>query len=281
MRASACPLCGAGRIRSAGALDYEKPVRFSTLAIELERTAELWRCDACRSGFAQNALREPDARALYGRGDSTARWTAAPLEAGKMPEVLLELARHCAPGTRLLDIGANAGDLLDFARARGCETAGVEYSAAARAEIARRGHRAFDALDAAEGSYDLITAFDVAEHQYDLPGFLAACRARLRADGRILVLTGDIECASARFCGARWWYAAYPEHIVFPSRRYLAQVPGLALARYLRTYASPGYRMAWRARLPAIAVRLARGDYRGLPSAGPDHLLATLRAAAP
>jgi len=239
----------------------------------------LWRCRDCHSGFVQNALPEQAARELYGSGDSTARWPALPLERSKTAEVLEEIARLCRPGTRLLDIGANTGDLLDFARARGCETAGVEYSAAARAEIERRGHRAHETLGAAAGEWDVVTAFDVAEHQYDLPGFLAACRSRLRPGGRLLVLTGDIECASARICGSGWWYARYPEHIVFPARGWLAQRPGFALERCIRTFASPDYCVPWRGRLPAIVVNLARGAYRGLPAPGPDHLLATLRVA--
>ncbi len=239
----------------------------------------MWRCGDCRSGFVQNALREQTARELYGGGDSTARWPAASLEKSKTAEVLAELARLCRPAARLLDVGANTGDLLDFARARGCETAGVEYSAAARAEIGRRGHRVHATLESADGTYDILTAFDVAEHHYDLPGFLAAVRARLRPGGRLVVLTGDIECAGARICGSRWWYARYPEHIVFPSRGWLARQPGFALERCLRTYASPDYCVPWRSRLPAIVTLLARGAYRGLPAPGPDHLLATLRAA--
>jgi len=279
-RSSACPLCGSGAIAAAGAIAYETPVRFSSREIQLERTPELWRCRQCRSGFAQNILPEQAARALYSEADSTARWVPKSMEAQEMPETLAELARLCQPGARVLDVGANAGDLLDFARARGCETDGVEYSAAGQAALRRKGHGVHASLDAAPAGYALITAFDTVEHLYDLPRFFEACRARLAPGGRLLLLTGDIECASARVSGPRWWYVTYPEHIAFPSRRYLRGRPGLALERCARTYPSPGYNMPWRARLPVIISRLARGKYQGLPSLGPDHLLATLRASA-
>jgi len=277
-RSSTCPLCGSDAIAALGAIPYEQPVRFSNREIQLERTPELWRCRQCGSGFSRNILPQQTARTLYSEGDSTARWVPKSLDNQETPETLAELGRLCQPGARVLDVGANAGDLLDFARARGCETEGVEYSAAGQAELRRKGHGVHASLDTAPTGYALITAFDVVEHLYDLPQFFAACRARLAPGGRLLLLTGDIECPSARLTGPRWWYVTYPEHIAFPSRRYLRGRPGLVLERCARTYPSPGYDMPWRARLPVIATRIARGEYQGLPSIGGDHLLATLRA---
>ena len=116
------------------------------------------------------------------------------------------------------------------------------------------------------------------EHCYDLTGFLADLARVLRPGGRLLVLTGDVGSLSARICRNRWWYARYPEHIVFPSRRFLGTRPAdLRLERVVPTYASEGYRVPYlRAGRTAASLWLRRA-YEGLPAIGPDHLLAVLR----
>ena len=75
----------------------------------------------------------------------------------------------------------------------------------------------------------------------------------------------------------QWWYANYPEHIVFPSASYLMGVPGFRLLTLDKTYASIGYKCA-----PVMGVaqyirkRLQGRPYNGLPSLGPDHMLIVL-----
>jgi len=279
LRRQSCPACGDAGIAQLGEVPAPPGSEYSTHAITLERTPEIWRCRACGSWFTQNAVPQDVSRNLYATGTSGERWTAEAFEAAKGPELIAEFDRHVGAGTRLLDVGCSTGQLLDYAKARGATTWGVDFSAACRQVNERKGHHFATALDefAAE-RFDVVSAFDVIEHSYDLPGFLAALARLLKPGGKLLVLTGDNRSPSARICRSRWWYARYPEHIVFPSRRYLGMCPaGLGLERLVRTYASVGYRVSFLRSVRATASLWLRHAYEGLPSIGPDHMLAVLR----
>lgn len=189
------------------------------------------------------------------------------------------VAALAGPGVDVLDVGCNAGELLDFMLHGGCRTAGADLSLATRTVLESKAHRWFPNLVAAPlQSFDVLTAFDLIEHVYDLPGFLQECRKRLKVGGRLVLLTGDCGSMSARLTGARWWYAGYPEHIVFPSRRYLESIPGFRLVGWMPTYASLGYRFSLNVRARAVVKWLLGRGYNGIPAMGPDHVLASLEA---
>jgi len=279
LRRSTCAACGDARISPIGEVPPQPATEYSTHAITLERAPEIWCCRGCGSWFTQNAVPQEVSRQLYATGMSGERWTAEAFAAAKGAELLAEFDRHVGAGTRLLDVGCSTGQLLDYARARGAQTWGMDFSAACREVNERKGHRFVTALDELTAErFDVVSAFDVIEHSYDVPGFLAALARVLRPGGSLLVLTGDITSLSARLCGNRWWYLRYPEHIVFPSRRFLATRPAsLRLERVVRTYASVGYRTpVLRAARTAASLWLRRA-YEGLPAIGPDHLLAVMR----
>jgi SAM-dependent methyltransferase len=182
-------------------------------------------------------------------------------------------------GREVLDIGCSSGTLLDYAKAKGAATAGVDPSAACGELVTAKGHRFATTLTNFVGQrFDVITAFDVVEHIYNLSGFFDSVAHLMKPGGVLVILTGDVDCMEARFCGSRWWYSSYPEHVVFPSRRFFASRPaGLRLQRTVRTYASLGYRVPLRASLWTLLALTYRGKYAGLPSLGPDHLFLVLR----
>ena len=276
-----CPVCAHTAIRKLGDVPVAGPVAYSTHTVALERVPEIWVCRQCTSWFTQNAVPESAARALYATGSSGERWAAEPFERAKCPELITEFDRHVVAGTRLLDIGCSSGQLLDYAKSRGVATSGVDYSTASAAVLRGKGHRFSPSLADLDGEqFDVVTAFDVIEHVYALPAFLADAARLLAPGGKLIILTGDIASIGAKVCGSHWWYVSYPEHIVFPSRRYLqARGSGLRHVRTIRTYASIGYRMPWlRALRSAIALARSTG-YAGLPAIGPDHMLAVLQRA--
>jgi 2-polyprenyl-3-methyl-5-hydroxy-6-metoxy-1,4-benzoquinol methylase len=260
-----------------GYILYNESIQFSSETVKLEKAPELWKCEDCRSAFVQNVLPEDTARQLYSQGDSASRWSAVVFEEDKPHEIVVELSRLLTNGKQHLDVGCGAGTLLDFSKARGCVTTGLDYSSATRDRIEHKGHAwfpCFRTLGARD--FDVITAFDLIEHLYDVRAFLHECCGRLRPGGRLVILTGNIDSLSARIARQHWWYAAYPEHIVFPSVRFFGTY---RLERLIPTYAARTYQSTLIGKVRGVAAGMVRrGCYSGQPSLGPDHMLLTLRA---
>jgi len=246
-RRARCAFCE-GEIARVGELTSGRNVRFSTHEVVLDRTPELWRCATCRSGFIQNAIPEDVGRRLYSEGDASLRWTdPRPFEATKTREAVGALTRTISRGARVLDVGCNSGELLDFARELGAETAGVELSVASRAVCTAKKHRTWATLEEAAGDFDVITAFDLVEHVLTLPSMLLVLADKLKSGGRLVVLTGNIECDSAVKQGSAWWYAQPPEHVIFPSLLALGAVEALRVREVIPTFAAKQYEpRAWR-----------------------------------
>lgn len=279
LRRSTCPLCDSVRLVRIGDIAYAPTVQFSSIPVNLEGVPELWKCSECGSAFVQNVLPEEAARELYSLGDSTSRWSTMAFEQQKPQEIVGELSRLFTAGKEHLDVGCSAGNLLDFAKERGCLTTGMDYSSTTRDFIEQKGHAWFPSFKALEAkTFDVITAFDLIEHLYDVRAFLQECCGRLRPGGRLVILTGNIDSLSAKISREHWWYAAYPEHIVFPSAQFFRAHSRYRLERLIPTYASKAYRIPLSGRIRGIVSGILRGCYRGLPAVGPDHMLLTLCA---
>lgn len=271
-----CPLCDACEIVKIGDIDYFQPLNFSSTAISLKNTPELWKCGACESHFTQHAIPEREAARLYEAGAGGERWISKPLEEEKPRKVIRVLKEVFTPGSRILDVGCNTGELLDYARSRGCITAGVEYSAASRKVIEAKGHICFPALDNVVGQYDVIAAFDLVEHLYDISSFLSECRNKLSENGIVFILTGNISCFSARMTGPAWWYVRFPEHITFPSRNYFNTLTQFTVAKWVTTYSSTKF-SSLKAKVSGFVKGILRGNYLAMPATVPDHVLVILK----
>lgn len=273
-----CPLCGSDRLRLAGAIDYRKPIMFSTGPVELWRTPELFECGRCASWFTQNIIPKATAFELYCSGNSSAKWPRdVTLVESKHKGIIQRLDHYFRASVRVLDIGCNTGVLLDYARSKECDTTGVEPSVASQAVLLGKGHKVFSSIEQVVGKYDVITAFDLVEHLYDLPGFFKSVSNLLTERGVLVLLTGDIGSLTARWTGKNWWYLKAPEHIVFPSRKFLENVEGFKLISIDETYAALGYdRKLILALMSYLKNLLLFRPYVGLPSFGPDHMLVTL-----
>jgi len=273
-----CPLCTSKNIRSLGKLSCQENTNFSTHEVKLKNSPEMWRCLRCSSCFVQNTVDAETAKMLYSTGQAGERWSTEAFTQNKTRNVVDSMAAIFISKGSVLDVGCNTGELLDFAHALGCKTAGVEFSSASREQLVKKGHGAYSTLEEAPGGYDVISAFDLVEHLYDAPAFLQNCREKLSDNGRLVILTGNIGSLSAKLAGSRWWYAQYPEHIIFPSNKFFSEYSGMKIEKWIPTYASKGYqfpiyRIVW-----GILKRLFRSEtYTGLPSIGPDHVLVVLR----
>lgn len=276
-RWDSCPLCHSSDIHKLADADYGANAQFSTQEIELSKHPEIWSCDRCTSGFVQNIIPEAISETLYSTSPAGERWSIIPFEQAKAVEVVSVMTDVFVNNGRVLDVGCNTGELLDFAKKLGWATSGLEYSAVSREVIRSKGHTAYQSFDEMSGQFEVITAFDLVEHLYDVPGFLSNCHDKLAYGGKLIILTGDIQSASARTAGAAWWYAQFPEHIVFPAKKYFAGLKNFTLESWLPTYAAEGYKYPLYRHLMSLIKRVAtRNKYSGQPSLKPDHALIVL-----
>lgn len=273
-----CPCCGSLRIERKGSFRYEEPQPYSSVLTSLLRTPELWRCSECQSGFVNNAVHEADSRRLYQIGNSSSRWTKTSFEKSKTKPALRSIAKVLREHRSLLDVGCGSGSLLDFAKDFGCRTAGVEYSVECHSVLERNGHQCFASIDEVQGRFDLIAAFDLVEHVYDLNRYLDLFHQKLEPGGSLIIITGNINCLSAKLAGSKWWYSSYPEHVVFPSLAFFSSLPRWRLRRQERILASPYYEFTWKHVLKQTVLRLLRRQYTGFPSFVNDHLFLELVA---
>lgn len=272
-----CPLCKSDSIVCKGRLAYRGTVKFSTNEIELSHNPELWKCEKCLSGFVQNIVDADTAKMLYSTGQSGNRWSAEAFVQNKMDNVIHNVTSIFGGKGNVLDVGCNTGELLDFAKEFGCKTYGLEFSSESRNILIDKGHSAYSTFEETKEKYDVITAFDLVEHLYDVPAFLKQCHDRLTDNGKLVILTGDIESLDARLSGVLWWYAQFPEHIVFPSKKYFSKYSGFHIERWTPTYASRGYKSTLISTFFRAISSLSKGSYTGLPSIGTDHSLIVLR----
>lgn len=271
-------MCSWMNIRELGPIAYRQPVLFSTHEIVLEHTPLLFECQKCESWFTQYIVPEVLALEMYQSGASKEKWVDTPsLSDGKSANIIARLDQYIHNGTTVLDVGANTGELLDYARSRGALTFGVEPSNASQEVIAGKGHKVFASMEKVSDAFDVITAFDLVEHLHDLPGFMRWAHDRLKVGGVLILLTGDNHCLSARLSRQRWWYLKAPEHIVFPSELFFVRTEGFLRLSKDITFASCGYQKTRLMQyLQYVRKSVFSGGYDGLPSLGPDHMLLTL-----
>jgi SAM-dependent methyltransferase len=121
-----------------------------------------------------------------------------------------------APGD-VLEVGCGPGFMLDALRRRGWRTMGVERTDA-MAAAARDGL----GLEVVVGNvedippdrlFDLIVMFQVLEHMPSPQAVLAACAARLKPGGRLIVAVPNAGSWQARFGGRYWVHLDPPRHV--------------------------------------------------------------------
>jgi SAM-dependent methyltransferase len=275
LRLDTCPCCKSKNIELIGDIQYREKVYYSSLVINPSACPELWRCGECESWFTQNRVLEADSIKLYSAGNS---WNSATFESSKPSEVIQVLHSLVREDSKFLDIGCANGSLLDFAKLKGAETFGLEYSEENQVAIAAKGHISYSNWEEVSEKFDIITAFDVIEHLYDFDCFIQLCHKHLTKDGILVVMTGDMSSQSASKAKQRWWYVRFPEHILFPSLKLFSHLENFEL---LSTHFTYPHRFS-RSPITLLKVWVAsalvrRRSFMPLPITPPDHMLLILR----
>ena len=89
------------------------------------------------------------------------------------------------PARSWLDLGAGFGALLDEARRRGADTAGVEPTPIRLESLQERGHRAWSTDDAIDGTFEVVSFSHVLEHVNDPLAFIRDAAAHVAEGGVI------------------------------------------------------------------------------------------------
>ena len=202
-------MCGAGRLdpyrESMVSREGLSPAAFRIADTDFGTTLSLARCRAC--GFIQLA-EDVDVVPFYAAMDDPAYEATRPFRARQAIELLEDLPVR-ARGTRLLDVGAGSGVLVEQANRLGWEAEGVEPSAWLAERARERGlpvHVGTLPLPALTPPYDVVTLVDVIEHVPDPRALVREAHRLLRPGGLLLVVTPDVSSVAARALGPRWWH---------------------------------------------------------------------------
>ena len=234
---------------------------------------DLFRCRECGT-VQQPSLPRGDALATLYREMEDHDYLAEEEGRRRTARRLLDLLGEHVPSGRLLDVGCGHGLLLDEARRRGYEVAGLELSRAAAAysrDTLGVPTRELPLEDPSLSSerFDAIVLADVIEHLDDPAEALRRATELLAPGGALMVVTPDPASLTARVAGGRWW-GYLPSHVCLIPRvtlRELIAAQGLVLAEDVPLVRSFSLRY-W---LQGLAERGGRAGaavsalHRGLP----------------
>ncbi len=193
--------------------------------------------------------------AFYAGGTDAA--AAAVGATGRFWRVAREVPALAAPGAAALDVGCGEGRLCGELLDAGWATVtGVDLSESrlARARAAYPRARFLDSLDAIDlqaASFDLVVLDNVLEHLHEPLAMLARLAGALRPDGRLVLVTPNMDSGHYRLLGRRWTPELCPDQHVFlfthPALARILHRAGLVVERAgtLQTPAHPW--RAWRA----------------------------------
>jgi 2-polyprenyl-3-methyl-5-hydroxy-6-metoxy-1,4-benzoquinol methylase len=280
-RHEVCPCCSSERIKFIGIFDYKNIKKFSTSDVSFSICPELWSCNDCLSWFVQNSIPEKEAQHLYSIGSAGDRWIDKSFTKSKTKKTVEFFDKILLPGKKVLDIGANTGEFLDFAKQKGCDTYGLEYSEKSRATMIEKGHKTYASFSDIDETFDLITGFDLIEHVYNIKKFIISCENNLINNGRLVFLTGDNTSYPAQKTLQNWWYVQFPEHVVFPSKKYFTELDNFNLELFLRTFAAKSHQLNINYRNISLIIKnilkfFKNKPFNGQPTLVYDHALIVL-----
>ena len=263
----ACPACAGTDIRGFRKGTYSGRLSEDEIKITDSQYGKTWDLSICRGCghiFANPCPTAEYLASLYGRVEDPLYEDEAAGRSRNFLRILRRLEELLPGKGGIFDVGAATGILLDLARRRGWEPAGIEPSSwAIKAAVETYGLRliegAFETASLPRDRYAAVTMVDFIEHT-PLP-FEAVRQARaiLRPGGVLVLVTPDIHSRAARLAGRRWWHLR-PAHLAFFSRGSIAallQRAGLAIVaehRYAWTF-SAHYLLS---RSPALQHQLGK-----------------------
>jgi SAM-dependent methyltransferase len=232
-----------------------------------------WLGEAVRRAVASPSRAPVVARALAASRSLRERAFAG------LPDALIP--RGGASG-RALDAGCGAGRLLRLLARAGWDAEGLEWDADAAARARASSGRPvtvgdFFGAPLPLAAFDLVVLHHVLEHLPDPAAAVARAAQLLAPRGRVVFVYPNPRALGARVFGASWYPWEVPRHLVFPSRRALADLARRAGLAPVRVRTAAGWSVPY---LLAASRALAAGrPVGGVRAGGRDHAWALLERA--
>ena len=210
--AQPCRICGSDEVALVKPANISSQVQSKDFQITDHHygvTLAIYRCDKC--GFMQctevadtvnfyQALEDPE----YEAGRSLRL-----LQAKAILKTVIQTISVLHSGSRLLDIGAGSGILVEAATNMGFDAEGIEPSNWLQALAVKNGCRVHSGVlphPAVNGPFDAVTIIDVIEHVDDPRALLKSAASLVSQSGVVVIVTPDAGSILARLMGWRWWH---------------------------------------------------------------------------
>jgi len=224
---SRCPVCESKDIRPY----RERSFDIDTLSEEQIKITDseygnIWdlsQCANCSHIFANPAPTQDFIQSLYSQTKDPLYEEEAEGRGKNFKRILSRLDRiHPEKGV-LFDIGAATGILLNLARQRGWQIAGVEPSGwAVRVAKEKYGidlyEGDFESVQLEENRYTTVMLIDFIEHISHPFEALTKANAILAPGGTVCLVTPDIQSLAGKMAGAKWWHFR-PGHLAYFTKR--------------------------------------------------------------
>lgn len=238
----ACPLCGAPSVLFAAGTVPEAAYfaeRSYRVAAGARSHLAVWRCQSCGHGFSPLKVSAATLEGWYTGSQLDTTYRNGQVARQRTADRLLRRLEQTVTPGRLFDVGAGAGFLVRVAMDRGWQAEGLEpQSSAVRYG---RVHLGVPMLEGTASllptlpasSRDVVTLLDVIEHVVSPGALLAGVAHVLVRGGHLVLTTPRWDSWVARLLGTHW-YAMFPAHVHFFTRRSLTRSLTLAGFRVVR-----------------------------------------------
>ena len=131
-----------------------------------------------------------------------------------LKQKLLLLNSFKSSSKSVLDFGAGTGDFLKICKNNNWQVLGIEPSAEARENAAKKGiHLKENLLDITNQKFDVITLWHVLEHVGNLKSTIKFLKSLLQPEGRIVVAVPNYKSYDATFYKEHWAAYDVPRHL--------------------------------------------------------------------
>lgn len=187
----------------------------------LPKTFQLLQCENCALVFKDH-IPDNDQLQKYYATISEDQWDH--VEVYPHEAKISQHLRTIPAGSRVLDIGCGPGIMLGkFTSHHACF--GIEANSGASSLAKKRGINIISPWISADinsvEKFDCIILIDVFEHLSAPFEIVELAFTRLRAGGKLFIVTGSTDCLPYWLLGPHYWYFKISQHIVFLNQRHL------------------------------------------------------------